>query len=273
MGIRLGTRGSALALAQSRPVADALGAEVVVIETSGDRGGGGPKDKERWVDAIEHALLAGHIDVAVHSAKDVPGHLASGLTLVAAAGREDPRDALVGAASLDALPEGAKVGTTSPRRRAQLLARRPDLQIVSLAGNVDTRLRKLADGEADALVLAAAGLKRLGRGDEIGALLDPVQFVPAPGQGTLALEAKPGFDASAVADADAFTALLAERELALLLGATCNSAVGIHRDASHLRAWAGTPDGSHWIFDELAAGTPSQLAERMRAMGASELIE
>lgn len=265
--MRLGTRGSALALTQAAPIADALQAEIVVIETSGDAGASG--DKSRWVDAIETALCAGEIDCAIHSAKDVPGELAPGLAIVAATARAEPRDALVGAKSLAELPEGARVGTSSPRRRAQLLAARPDLEIVALPGNVDTRLRKLKKGEADALVLAAAGLQRLGLEDDIGGLLE---FIPAPGQGTLVVEAMEGFDASGVADQAAMEALFAEREIAALLGATCDSAVGIHAGGGHLEAWAGAPDGSHWIADRMENGTPSQLAERMNAMGASELI-
>lgn len=267
--MKLGTRGSALALAQARPVADALGAEVVVIKTSGDRGAGA--DKERWVDAIEDALLAGEIDVAVHSAKDLPGELGDGLAIVAAAGRADPSDALIGAASLDELPAGAKVGTSSARRRAQLLAARPDLDVVEITGNVDTRLRKLRDGEADAMVLASAGLDRLGRGAEIGARLDPAAFVPAPGQGTLAIEARPGFDASAVADAAALASLTTEREVAALLGATCDSAVGVFADGQELHAWVGSEDGSRWVADA-HAGTAEQLVARLRAAGAQHLI-
>jgi hydroxymethylbilane synthase len=185
--VRLGTRGSALALVQARAVRDALGgapaAEIVEITTSGDRGVAG--DKARWIDTIEDALERGDIDLAVHSAKDVPAAslLRDGMALAAVLGREDARDALVGAESLDHLPEGARVGTASLRRRAQLLAVRPDLVVTPLRGNVDTRLRKLREGQCDALILAAAGLRRLGRAEEIGALLDPSVFVPAPGRG------------------------------------------------------------------------------------------
>jgi len=167
--LRIGTRGSVLALAQARAVAHALPepAELVTITTAGDldrRGG----DKSRWVGALEAALLAGDVDLAVHSAKDVPAELPDGLALVAAPERVDPRDALCGADSLDALPPGARVGTSSLRRAAGLRALRPDLDVVALHGNVDTRLRKLAEGDYDAIILAAAGLRRLGREDEIG---------------------------------------------------------------------------------------------------------
>ncbi len=201
--LRVGTRASALALAQARWVAERLdGAEIVEIVTSGDRARG-VGDKSRWVDTIEAALVAGEIDLAVHSAKDVPGELAEGCAIVAAPPRAAPEDVLVGAPALAALPTGARVGTSALRRRAQLLAVRPDLDVVELRGNVDTRLRRLAAGELDAVVLARAGLDRLerARGDTVllapgderpCAVLGDAPFVPAPGQGTLALEARAG---------------------------------------------------------------------------------
>jgi hydroxymethylbilane synthase len=178
--IRLGTRGSALALAQARWVAERLPGEVelVPITTSGDQPStsrgqtplGGSRvaaaDKSRFVKEIEDALLAGEVDLAVHSAKDVPAELPSGLVIQGVPERSDPRDTLCGAESLEDLSEGAVVGTASLRRRAALLALRPDLDVRDLRGNVDTRLRRLADGEFDAIVLAQAGLERLGRGDE-----------------------------------------------------------------------------------------------------------
>ena len=189
------------------------------ITTAGDlqRAAG---DKSRWTGALEQALLAGEIDVAVHSAKDVPGELAPGTAIVAVPPREDPRDVLVGAATLDALPAGARVGTSALRRRAQLLAARPDLDVVELRGNVDTRLRKLAAGEADALVLAAAGLARLGRADVAGA---------AAGGRRLRPGARPGLPArsrraratrfDAVDDPAAHAALDAERAVVARLDA------------------------------------------------------
>ena len=160
--------------------------ELVPITTSGDvsRAAG---DKSRFVKELEEELLAGRIDLAVHSAKDVPGELPEGLAIVAVPERADPRDALCGAAALDALPAGASVGTASVRRRAQLLALRPDLELRELRGNVDTRLRRLAEGHFDAIVVAQAGLARLGRAGE-GKPLD--ELVPAPGQGCLVLEAR-----------------------------------------------------------------------------------
>jgi hydroxymethylbilane synthase len=182
--LRIGTRGSALALAQARAVAALLPGhcELVRITTTGDvdRARG---DKSRWVGALEAALLADEIDLAVHSAKDVPGELAPGTALVAAPRRADPYDVLVGEPALAHVREGARVGTSALRRRAQLLAMRPDLDVVELRGNVDTRLAKRAAGEVDVLVLAAAGLDRLGRRHEAGGLLHDDVFVPAAGQG------------------------------------------------------------------------------------------
>jgi hydroxymethylbilane synthase len=272
--VRIGTRGSALAMAQARMVADALGggAELVRITTAGDRGEG-VGDKSRWVDAIEAALLRGEIDLAVHSAKDVPGELAEGLTLAAALPREDPRDALVGARAVDELPAGARVGTSSLRRRAQLLAARGDLEVVELRGNVDTRLRKLAEGQVDALVLAAAGLRRLGRGAEIGALLDPAVFVPAPGQGVIAVEGRE--IPATLVDGPADAALAAERQVVQALGATCHTPVGVLHDGDGtIRAFVGRPDGSAWVRDEVGGhGAAQTLVARLRSVGAMELLE
>ncbi|MFZ0091226.1 MAG: hydroxymethylbilane synthase [Solirubrobacteraceae bacterium] len=179
--MRLGTRASALALAQARSVAQRLGDDVELVEitTLGDRGAA-VQDKSRWVSELEYALVDGRIDVAVHSAKDVPTALGEGLELVAIPPRADPRDVLCGAAGLGALTPGARVGTSSVRREAQLRAAREDIDVVEVRGNVDTRLRKLAAGEVDALVLAFAGLVRLGRAPEAGAVIDA--FVPAAGQ-------------------------------------------------------------------------------------------
>jgi hydroxymethylbilane synthase len=272
--VKLGTRGSALALVQARAVAAALGdgSEIVEITTSGDRGIAG--DKARWIDTIEDALVRGEIDLAVHSAKDVPAAalLAEGMELAAVLGREDARDALVGAASLDDVPEGARVGTASLRRRAQLLAVRDDLEIVELRGNVDTRLRKLRDGECDALILAAAGLRRLGRAEEIGALLDPSVFVPAPGQGALAVEGRA--IPAALVDSQADAQLRAERFVVEALEASCDTPVGIHHDGTALHAFVGLPDGSAWLRDSVVAddGAASSLVARLESMGARELL-
>jgi len=273
--VRLGTRGSALALAQAELVARALGgAQVVPITTSGDRDRPGlpTQDKERWVKELELALLAGEVDFAVHSAKDVPGRLPEGLELVGAPARADPHDALVGAPSLRALAEGARVGTASLRRAAQLRALREDLEVVELRGNVDTRLRRLADGEVDAAVLAAAGLTRLGRSGAVGAVLD--DLVPAPGQGVIVLEARTGDDAARdaaqrITHAATWSALGAERSLVRALDASCNTPLGVHASDGIVRSFVGLPDGSEWLVDEAPAG---EAARRLLAAGAADLL-
>ncbi|MEA2448243.1 MAG: hydroxymethylbilane synthase [Thermoleophilaceae bacterium] len=291
MTVRIGTRGSALALTQSGHVAELLGTdyELVEIRTSGDEGGRRPpetQDKSRFVKEIEEALLAGEIDLAVHSAKDVPGRLPDGLAIVGVPAREDARDALVGAASLDDLPGGAVVGTSSLRRRAQLLAARPDLHVEELRGNVDTRLRKLAGGGYDAVVLALAGLRRLGR-DGGAAPLDAGLLTPAPGQGCLALEGRRDDPrvaelAAAVTDTEALVRLTAERALVERLEATCHTPVGAYAelgdDGLLLAAFVGTPDGGTWIRDAAvgAAAEPARLGaevgERLLAAGAAEVL-
>jgi hydroxymethylbilane synthase len=274
--IRVGTRGSALALAQATWVGERLGGEyeLVRIEAAGPVG-----DKSRWVSELERALLDGEIDVAVHSAKDVPAELPDGLELVAFSEREDPRDAICGRASLTDLPPGARVGTSSLRRAAQIRAAREDLEVVEVHGNVDTRLRKLADGECDALVLAVAGLRRLGRSDAIDGVLD--ELVPAAGQGALALEARPGSLAvDRVSDPATTACVLAEREVTRALGASCNTPVGawarVHNDSElELAAWVGRADGSVWISDRVcgaASGLGLRVAERLLAAGAGELL-
>lgn len=281
--MRVGTRGSALALVQARWVAERLGpgVEIVEITTLGDRGAA-TGDKSRWVSALEQALLDGRIDVAVHSAKDVPTELLEGLELVAIPERAEARDVICGAAGLAELASGASVGTSSLRRTAQVRAQRGDLDVRELRGNVDTRLRKLAAGEVDALILAAAGLERLGRGDEAGGLL--TEFVPAAGQGALALEARSGAIAAdrlvAVSDPDATACVTAERVFVNALGASCNTSVGAHAQAIGdgrltLTAWVGLPDGSAWLRDEVTAGADEvgmACAERMLAAGAAELL-
>jgi len=293
--IRLGTRGSALALAQARWVAERLPGEVelVPITTSGDahqpsRGSDpleGLTDKSRFVKEIEEALIAGTVDLAVHSAKDVPSELPDGLAIVGVPERADARDALCGAASLVELAEGAAVGTASLRRRAALLALRPDLDVRELRGNVDTRLRRLAEGDFDAIVLARAGLERLGRGDA-GEPIDVEDVVPAPGQGCLALEARADDDvaeaAGTLTDHDALICLTAERALVHALEASCHTPIGVHavttEGALRLCAFVGLPDGSQWIRDKLegSATEPAALGaavgERLLAAGAGELL-
>ncbi len=283
--MRIGTRASALALVQASWVAERLAeagetVQIVEVRTDGDRGAA-RGDKARWVSELERALLDGRIDLAVHSAKDVPTVLPDGLELAAVPPRADARGALCGAGSLSALPPGARVGTSSLRRAAQLRALREDLEIVTLRGNVDTRLRKLADGEADALVLALAGLQRLGRAASAGAVLS--ELVPAAGQGALAVEARAGEGGDrlgAVRDTVAEMCLGAERALVHALGASCDTPVGAHARALadgrlELVGWVGLPDGSEWLRDEVVGAADAvgpECARRMLAAGAAELL-
>lgn len=283
--IRVGTRGSELALAQASWVAERLDgdAELVTVTTSGDRGGT-VADKSRWVSELERALLADEIDLAVHSAKDVPAELGDGLELVAFPARADPRDVICGAASLAELRPGARVGTSSLRRAAQIRAVREDVEIVAVRGNVDTRLRKLSEGQCDALVLARAGLERLGRLHEAGGVLD--ELVPPAGQGALAVEASVAASAHCVSalaglsDPETVACVTAERDLVRALGATCNTPVGAHArtvpgEGVELVGWVGLPDGSAWVSDRLrgaADAVGSIVAERLAAAGARELL-
>jgi len=283
--VRLGTRGSALALAQARLVADLLGdAEIVPVETSGDRGAVG--DKARFVKELEEALLAGEVDLAVHSAKDVPAVLPDGLVLVGVPDRADARDALCGVAALSELADGATVGTASVRRRSQLLASRPDLVVSELRGNVDTRLGRLAGDEFAAIVLACAGLARLGRFE--GSPIAVGEMTPAAGQGCIALEARSD-DAvaaeagAAVTDPEALVRLTAERALVTALDATCDTPMGalasLEGQTLSLSAYAGLPDGSRWVRDrfEGPASEPAALGasvgERLVAAGAGEILD
>ncbi len=281
--IRVGTRGSALALAQAKWVADQLPdeTELVPITTAGDQGDD-EGDKSRWVSALERALLEDRIDLAVHSAKDVPAELPDGLELVAIPPRADPRDAICGAPTLADVKPGARVGTSSLRRGAQLRAAREDIEVVPVRGNVDTRLRKLAEGGFDALVLAAAGLQRLGR--EPDGILE--ELVPAAGQGALAIEAKVTVDihvrtcTQSVSDAVTAACVLAERELTRRLEASCNTPIGAYArplgdGTTELRAWVGRTDGSAWLSDRLVGapeGLGTSVAERMLVAGAEDLL-
>ncbi len=286
--MKLGTRGSALALAQAEAVAAAVeGAELETITTSGDRGFDASDDKERWVRELDKALLDGRVALAVHSAKDLPAKLTEGIVIVATPARANPFDALCGAQSLDALPQGARVGSSSVRRSAQLRSLRDDLQIIELRGNVDTRLAALEGDEYEAIVIAMAGLERLGRSNEAGALLD--QMVPAAGQGTLAITAREG-DSETIAlaltldDAQTHRSLIAERALIEVLEADCHTPVGAHAtfeaQAMTLAAFVGRVDGSSWLRDELtvsdSASRPEELGrevgERMLAAGAKEVL-
>ena len=267
--IKVGTRASALALTQTRMIADQLAAEtdlvveLVRITTEGDRltgslvnlGGTGV-----FVTALRDALLDGRCDVAVHSLKDLPTGAAPGLVIASVPVREDPRDALCArdGLSLAELPPGARVGTGSPRRAAQLLLARPDLDVVEIRGNVDTRLHRVAPGDLDAVVLAAAGLARLGRLDAVTELLDPAVMAPSAGQGALAVESR----AADVADGDSplaralaaldhapsRLAVTAERALLARLEAGCAAPVGTHStlegDRLTLEAVVCRPDGT-----------------------------
>lgn len=287
MTLRIATRGSALALAQAGQVAEMLGgAELVEVTSDGE-----PGDKSRFVRGVERALLEGEADVGVHSAKDLPGELTEGLTLAAVPPREDPRDAWVGpGSSLDDVPAGARVGTASLRRRAQLLAARPDLEVRDLHGNVDTRLRKLADGEADAIVLAVAGLRRLGRAGEIAFPIPSESMTPAAGQGSLVLQVR-GDDEAALAaveglvDSPALRELTAERAAVALLEATCNSPLGVHAavdlESGRMRvdAFVGLPDGGEWVRDRVDGDSTeptllgAELAKRLLDTGAREILD
>lgn len=270
--VRIGARGSKLSLAQAgmmqRRIAAALGAPpedaekvapLIVITTTGDRvqdrrlleiGGKGLFTKE-----IEEAMLEGRIDCAIHSLKDMPAECPEGLSLSAIPEREDPRDAFLSlkVERLEDLPQGARLGTASLRRQAQSLHRRPDLDVQMLRGNVDTRLAKLEAGEADAILLALSGLKRLGLGHLPKSLIDPVAVPPAPGQGALAIQTRMAdIDAdwlAAVRHAPTMVAIAAERGALAALEGSCKTAIGAHArlgEASlSLIVEALSPDGRH----------------------------
>jgi hydroxymethylbilane synthase len=262
------------------------GADLVEVSSDGE-----PGDKGRFVRGVERALLAGEAEVGVHSAKDVPTDLTDGLMLAAVPGREDARDAWVGIGdSFDDVPEGAKVGTASLRRRAQLLAARPDLEVSELHGNVDTRLGKLAEGELDAIVLAVAGLRRLGRQDEIAFAIPEDSMTPAAGQGSLLLQIRSGDEEALravdqVVDEAALRELTAERTVVALLGATCASPIGVHGkvdaqlDQMRLEAFVGLPDGSEWVRDRIGGDSSeptalgAEMAKRLIDTGAREILE
>jgi hydroxymethylbilane synthase len=284
LALRIATRSSALALTQAGMVGEMLGgAELVEVSSDGELG-----DKSRFVRAVEQAVLDGRAEIGVHSAKDLPGVEVEGLEIASVPPREDPADAWIGAGtSLEDAPEGARVGTVSLRRRAQLLAARPDLEILDLNGNVDTRLRKLAEGDYDAIILAAAGLRRLGREGEIGFRVPTDRMVPAAGQGALALQVRTGDEESATAvreigDAAAFAELRAERAVFTRLEADCSTPIGVHArlsgDVLRIGAFVGLADGGEWIRDELEAdgsgpeAAGRELATRLLGAGAAELL-
>ncbi|MET1133503.1 MAG: hydroxymethylbilane synthase [Aeromicrobium sp.] len=300
--IRLGTRASKLATTQSGWVADRLreahGVEVELVEisTEGDRssaplaqiGGTGV-----FVAAVREAVLDGTVDFAVHSLKDLPTAAAEGLTLAAVPLREDPRDVLIArdGLTLGELPRGSRVGTGSPRRVSQLNALGLGIEITGLRGNVDTRIGKVTGGELDALVLARAGLLRLGRADEATEVLDPLQMLPAPGQGALACECRADDDAttallSVLDDPDTRAAVTAERTLLATLEAGCSAPVGALADVVWgddgdelwLRAVVGDLSGNP-VIRRSASGAPTEaaalgrrLAEELLAEGADQLM-
>jgi hydroxymethylbilane synthase len=307
---RIGTRGSALARTQAGMVADALEAatgqrsELVTVRTFGDDHPGPLADMPQpgvFVSALRDALLAGEVDVAVHSMKDLPSAPVEGIALAAVPLREDPRDALVTAdgRGLAALPDGARVGTGSPRRAARLRALRPDLELVDLRGNVDSRLARVSDGELDAVVLAVAGLSRLGRTSVIAEYLDPADMLPAPAQGALAIECRSG-DTTTLAllrqldDRASRLRALAERAVLAAVGASCASAIGalaeldgatltLVADASGLDGEHVTERGDVELADALDASEDvrsaaaavrlgSELGARLLAAGADRFL-
>jgi hydroxymethylbilane synthase len=273
--IRIGTRASLLARTQTQHVADALGTssiEIVPIVTAGDRsaatvaqlGGTGV-----FVSALREALLAGEIDVAVHSFKDLPTAPADGIVIGAVPLREDPRDALVArhGLTLGELPQGARVGTGAPRRAAQLRALGLGLQILDLRGNVDTRLGKVSSGELDAVVLALAGLRRLGRDGEVSEILDPIQVLPAPAQGALAVECRADDEhvlaaVAALDHPDSRAAVAAERAVLAALEAGCSAPVGA------LAVVAEGDDGPEVFLRASVTAVDGSAAVRQSATGA-----
>jgi len=299
--VRIATRGSDLALAQARFVAtrieSAIGAEteLVVVKTRGDRlqdvslaklGG-----KGLFVKEIEETLLEGRADVAVHSAKDLPAVLAPGLDLVAFPERRDPRDALIGrsdAASVAGLSTGARVGTGSARRRAALLAQRPDLEIVPLRGNVPTRLAKLESESLDAVILACAGLERLGLGDRIHERIASEIVLPAVCQGTLALQARENdrlaLQLRVLDDRDTALAVAAERGFLIRLEGDCTVPLAafaelLPQGRLRLRGWLAASDGSQVASAEAEGAArdakliAADVADRVLAQGGREILD
>ena len=303
--IVIGTRGSQLALWQAQFVKEqlenlytGLDIQFKIIRTTGDAfpdqsvGAGlpSPYGKGVFTKEIDIALLEGEIDLAVHSLKDLPTELPEGLRIAAIPTREDPRDVLITATGLrlEDLLNGAKVGTTSPRRKAQLLYMRSDLQVVDVRGNVDTRLRKLQDSDLDAIILAAAGINRLRKSEVITQFFEVERMVPAPGQGALAIEAREGDTAVAkllepLNDQQTVAAVNAERTLLSALGGGCQVPVGAyarHVDGElRLISTVCHPNGALRIF-ESAVGKPyaalhlaETVAKKLRNNGATELLE
>lgn len=297
--LRLGTRGSLLARLQSEGVARALQRihpglqiETVVIRTRGDREVDRPLaplgGKGVFVREIEEALLAGEIDLAVHSLKDLPVDLPAGLELAAVPERIDPADALVspGGVAIEALPAGARVATGSPRRAALLRECRPDLREVPLRGNVDTRLRRLEEGRCEAMILAMAGLIRIDRLDGRARRLDPSRFVPAPGQGALAVETRRDSEAARLVrplqHAPSAACVAAEQALVAALGGGCQLPLGAHAGIAgerlRLQAFLADPESGRSVrgAEEAEASAPARVAEalarRLLAAGGREIL-
>jgi hydroxymethylbilane synthase len=298
--LRLGTRASPLARAQAGHMRDALAAchpgltvELVFIKTTGDRQAQGPLapagGKGLFVKEIEEALLAGTVDVGVHSMKDLPARLAPGCIVGAIPVRASAHDVLVArdGATLATLPSAARVGTASVRRRAQVLARRRDVDVVFLRGNVDTRLRRWREGHVDALVLAAAGLERLGVAEPSARPLSTDEFLPAVGQGALALECRADDPSTrarlgAIEDRSTATAVRAERAFLVAIGGDCNTPLAAHAtvtaDTVALRALVTDHDGVRWLEHresgpvEDADAVGRAVAGHLLAAGAGELL-
>lgn len=288
----IGSRGSKLALWQANHIQghlERLGHEcrIEVITTTGDRFQSGPLkevgNKGLFTKEIEEALLDGRVDLAVHSLKDMPNELPDGLKIVATPPREDVRDAIIGH-KLDELPQGARVGTGSLRRMAQLKALRSDLHVEGIRGNVDTRLRKLDEGQFDSIVLAAAGLNRLGWADRIAELLPVEVMCPAAGQGCLAIETRddggPGMQACLELDDAATHACIdAERAVLSVLGGGCHVPIGVHATNDgklHVRGVVIAPDGSRIVKQEIEGSDPvatgRELGMRLLDNGAREIL-
>jgi hydroxymethylbilane synthase len=296
MKLRLGARGSALSLAQAGLVARGLATwaevEIVAVKTTGDRlsaSGAAISWKGDFTKELDEALLEHRVDFAVHSLKDVPATLPEGLALSAVPLREDPSDVLVAhpPRPFSELPRGARVGTSSPRRKAQLLAARPDLEVLEARGNVETRIQRVREGRFDAIVLARAGLARLGRLAEISDVFSPDVLLPAVGQGALALvsRAEDGEVRALLArldDADSHASVLAERSLLAALDAGCRAPVAgralVARGELELTAGVFSGDGSH-VLREKGSGRAAEsiavgraVAEKLLARGAAEWI-
>jgi hydroxymethylbilane synthase len=300
--LRIGSRGSQLALWQANHISSLLRGrgyevEIEVIHTTGDKitdvplamvGTKGGSGKGIFTKEIEESLAAGRVDLAVHSLKDLPTDLAKGFEIAAVTEREDPRDAFCSRhySKIEDLPEGARVGTSSLRRQAQVKAIRPDLDIYPLRGNVDTRVRKLEQGEYDAVILAVAGLKRLGKAEWITQIISAEVVCPAAGQGALGIEIREG-DARTrdllafLNDPDARAATACERALLNNLGGGCQVPIGafaeMRKGRLHLESVVADPDGSRVLRDSRDGDDPEEIGREassaLRARGGDQILE